>query len=34
VSYTNRVTNRSDARRMLAKWAELLRDELDELHGK
>jgi hypothetical protein len=34
VSYTNRVTNRADARRMLRKWAEELRDTLDELHGK
>jgi hypothetical protein len=34
LSYTNRVTNRSDARRMLGKWAELLRAKLDELHGK
>ncbi len=34
VSYTNRVTNRTDARRMLSKWAGLLRDKLDELHGE
>jgi len=34
LSYSNRVTNRSDARRMLGKWAELLRAKLDELHGK
>ena len=34
LSYTNRVTNRSDARRMLRKWASLLREKLDELHGK
>ena len=34
MSYTNRVTNRADARRMLGKWAELLRDRLDEFHGK
>ncbi|MGI9232997.1 MAG: DUF3313 family protein [Woeseiaceae bacterium] len=34
LAYTNRVTNRSDARRMLGRWADLLRDKLDELHGK
>ncbi len=34
MSYTNRVTNRADSRRMLGKWAELLRDRLDEFHGK
>lgn len=34
LSYSNRVTNRSDARRMLGKWADLLRDKLDEFHGK
>ncbi len=34
LSYTNRVTNRADARRMLGTWAELLRDRLDEFHGK
>jgi hypothetical protein len=34
LTYTNRVTNRSDARRILSRWAELLRDKLDELHGK
>ncbi len=34
VTYTNRVTNRADARKMLGKWAELLRDKLDELHGE
>jgi len=34
MSYTNRVTNRADARRMLGSWAELLRDRLDEFHGK
>ena len=33
LSYTNRVTNRADARRMLGTWAELLRDRLDEFHG-
>jgi len=34
LSYTNRVTNKADARRMLGTWAELLRDRLDEFHGK
>ncbi len=34
MSYTDRVTNRADARRMLGTWAELLRDRLDEIHGK
>ena len=34
MSYTNRVTNRADARRLLGTWAELLRDRLDEIHGK
>jgi len=34
ISYTNRVTNRTDARRMLGKWADLLRTKLDEFHGK
>lgn len=34
MSYTNRVTNKADARRMLGSWAELLRDMLDEFHGK
>jgi hypothetical protein len=34
MSYTNRVTNRADARRGFKSWATLLRDRLDELHGK
>ncbi|MGI9248961.1 MAG: DUF3313 family protein [Woeseiaceae bacterium] len=34
MSYTNRVTNRADARRILGSWAELLRSKLDEFHGK
>lgn len=34
LSYTNRVTNQAEARRMLGKWADLLRDKLDEFHGK
>ncbi len=34
MSYTSRVTNRADASRMLGTWAELLRDRLDEFHGK
>lgn len=32
--YTNRVTNRAYARRMLGSWADLMRTKLDELHGK
>ncbi len=34
LTFTNRVTNRADARRLLGSWAELLRDRLDEFHGK
>jgi hypothetical protein len=34
MTYTNRVTNRADARRALGEWAGLLRDRLDEFHGK
>ncbi len=34
ISYSNRVTNKADARRMLGSWADLLRDRLDEFHGK
>ena len=34
LTYRNRVTNRADARRMLSRWAHLLRTRLDELHGK
>lgn len=34
ISYTNRVTNTADARRMLGSWADLLRARLDEFHGK
>ncbi len=34
LSYTNRVTNRADAKRMLGIWADLLRAALDEYHGK
>ena len=30
LQYTTRVTNRRDARRVIGKWAELLRDRLDE----
>ena len=30
---TNRVTNTAAARRILTRWARLLRDRLDELHG-
>ncbi|MGI9327735.1 MAG: DUF3313 family protein [Pseudomonadales bacterium] len=34
LSYTNRVTNKADARRALSKWANLLRARLDEFRGK
>jgi len=34
LSYTDRLTNRADARRMLGQWAVLLRDRLDEFHGR
>jgi len=33
ISYTNRVTNTADARRMLKHWANILRTRLDEIHG-
>lgn len=32
--WSNKVTNRVEAKRILAGWAGLLRDRLDELHGK
>lgn len=32
--YSNRVTNRAAAREVLAGWAGLLRERLDEVHGK
>lgn len=32
--YTNRVTNRADANRILRRWASLLVDALDEAHGR
>lgn len=32
--WSNRVTNRDAARRILAEWAGLLRDRLDEIHGE
>ena len=32
--WTNRVTNRAEARKVLAEWAGLLRDRLDQIHGK
>ncbi len=32
--WTNKVTNRAEARKLLAQWAGLLRDSLDEIHGK
>ena len=31
--WTNKLTNRLEAERILAGWAGLLRDRLDELHG-
>lgn len=34
MTYSNRVTNTADARRMMLKWAVLLRERLDEFHGK
>jgi len=34
LSYSNRVTNTADARRMMRKWAVMLRERLDEFHGK
>jgi hypothetical protein len=34
MSYSTRITNQAEARRMLGSWAELLRDRLDEFHGK
>lgn len=34
MSYSSGISNRAEARRMLGRWAELLRDRLDEFHGK
>ena len=34
MSYSSGISNRAEARRMLRSWAELLRDRLDEFHGK
>jgi hypothetical protein len=34
LTYSNRVTNKSDASRMMRSWAKLLRERLDEFHGK
>jgi len=34
LSYTNRVTNKADARRAMSAWAGLMRARLDEFHGK
>ncbi len=34
LTYTNRVTNSADARRMMRSWAKELRAALDEIHGK
>ena len=32
--WSNKVTNRAEAKRVLAGWAGLLRQRLDEIHGK
>lgn len=32
--WTNKVSNRAQAKRLIAGWARLLRQRLDELHGK
>jgi len=34
MSHSTGLSNRTEARRMLRRWAELLRDRLDEFHGK
>ena len=34
LTYTTASTNKADARRALGRWADLLRDRLDEFHGK
>ncbi len=34
VQWTNRGTNVAEARKMLTKWADLLRRKLDEVHGR
>ncbi len=34
IRWSNQVTNRAAARKIIADWAGLLRDRLDELHGK
>ncbi len=34
MSYTNSVTNKADATRMLRRWAKMLTDALDRAHGK
>ena len=34
LSYSNRVTNRADAKKMMRVWAKALRERLDEYHGK
>lgn len=34
IEYTNRVTNRAEANRILGKWSDLLTEALDEAHGK
>ena len=32
--WANKVSNRAEAKRVIAGWARLLRDRLDEIHGK
>lgn len=34
LSYSNRVTNTADAKKMMRGWAKSLRERLDEYHGK
>ena len=34
LSYSNRVTNRADAKKMMRGWAKSLRERLDEYHGR
>ncbi len=34
IQWQNKVTNKSEADRMLRRWAEALRSRLDEVHGK
>lgn len=32
--WANKVSNRAEGKRVIAGWARLLRDRLDEIHGK